>query len=215
VSRTALIVCAAPVAGTDEILRACAPIADLLIAVDGGAGVCVAAGYRPDLVVGDLDSLDVAVATELRSRGVEFVVFPVLKDETDLDLALQQARARGCTEVTITGAFSGRLDHTLAAIGTVARAADLRPVIREPHQTGWMLSADHRDALRVTPKGTTFSVLAITSAATVSISGSHWQLDHAKLGALQSVGVSNTVVGGAGTVHVHSGVALVWTPLTG
>jgi len=185
---------------------------DLVIGVDGGAAICLSAGVLPDLVVGDLDSLDPANATQLRDSGVEFVVFPALKDESDLDLALHQARVRGLSRVVVTGAFSGRLDHTLAAVGSVERAADLWPTIEEPGQRGWVLSASHRHTVRLDPVGACFSVVALAGEATVSIGGAQWVLDEATLATLASLGVGNVITEESASVRVHAGTVLVWMP---
>lgn len=211
-SPTALIVCAAPSPGTDAIVREAAAQADLVIGVDGGAAVCLSAGVRPDAVIGDLDSLAPALADGLRSDGVEFLVFPPHKDRTDLDLALDEVRVRGCTAAIITAAFSARLDHTLAAVGSVSRAAGLRPEIREPGQSGLVLSAAHLSTVTLEPEGVAFSVIAVNGPATVSITGAEWPLDRGDLAELESVGVSNVVSHDHATVVVHSGTILVWTP---
>ncbi|HEY7332024.1 MAG TPA: thiamine diphosphokinase, partial [Candidatus Limnocylindria bacterium] len=44
--------------------------ADLVIAADGGAAFLEAIGRRPDVVVGDLDSIDAALAERLAAAGV-------------------------------------------------------------------------------------------------------------------------------------------------
>ncbi|MCB0200802.1 MAG: thiamine diphosphokinase, partial [Anaerolineae bacterium] len=72
---------------------------DLVIAADGGANWCVAWGWYPDLVVGDMDSIAADVAKQLRDEGVPFVAHPVEKDETDLKLALHAAIDRGADEI--------------------------------------------------------------------------------------------------------------------
>ena len=54
----ALIVCAAPVSGYEAHVLGLAATVDLVLAADGGARLCFAAGVTPDVVVGDLDSLD-------------------------------------------------------------------------------------------------------------------------------------------------------------
>jgi len=212
---TALIVCAARAEGAEDTVRRLAHEVDVVIAVDGGAHTCEDASVRPSVVVGDLDSLDSDTAERLRASGVEFQVFPVLKDETDLELALNEVRQRGVTEVVVTGAFSGRLDHTLAAVGSLMRAADLRPRIEEPDQSGWLLSALHKASARVTPEGATFSAISLGTASVISVEGAQWPLHQHRLDGLSSFGVSNTVVGGAATVTVHSGTVLVMVPRLG
>ena len=88
--------------------------ADQLIAVDGGADAVAAAGLVPSLLIGDMDSITPETRRELETRGVEFVLLEVAKDETDLEAALRLAVDRGAGEITVYGALGGpRLDHLL------------------------------------------------------------------------------------------------------
>ena len=89
---------------------------DLIIAADGGARHCLALGLTPHLVVGDFDSLDDDRLKLLRELGVELVQYPIRKDYTDLELALQHACQRGATEILVLAALGGRWDQTLANV---------------------------------------------------------------------------------------------------
>ena len=87
-----------------------------LICADGGARIALALGLTPEVVVGDLDSLDEAAQARLKAMGCRFVVYPAAKDWTDLELALKLAVQEGATEIVILGALGGRLDQELANI---------------------------------------------------------------------------------------------------
>lgn len=89
--------------------------AGLLVAADGGATKALAAGLAPDLVVGDADSLGPAGLAAVREAGIPVELAAVAKDESDLELAVLAAVARGATRLTILGALGGpRFDHALA-----------------------------------------------------------------------------------------------------
>lgn len=93
----------------------------LVIAADGGARKAAEMGLAPDLVMGDGDSLDESAIEVLRSSGTEVELFPAEKDESDTELAVREAVARGARTIVILGAFGGaRLDHALANIGLLA-----------------------------------------------------------------------------------------------
>ncbi len=87
-----------------------------LICADGGARIALALGLTPDVVVGDLDSLDEAALARLKATGCRLVVYPAAKDWTDLELALKLAVQEVATEIVILGALGGRLDQELANI---------------------------------------------------------------------------------------------------
>src|SRR5581483_5490047 len=89
--------------------------ADLVIAADGGALPLVRAGRRPDIVIGDMDSLDQVTLAGLAEQGAELRRYPREKDETDLELALLHAAALGATAIDVLGALGGRWPSWLAA----------------------------------------------------------------------------------------------------
>ncbi len=85
-----------------------------LLCADGGARTALALGLQPEVVVGDLDSLDEAMQARLRAMGCRMVVYPAAKDWTDLELALRLAVEEGASEIVVMGALGGRLDQQLA-----------------------------------------------------------------------------------------------------
>ena len=87
---------------------------DLLIAADGGARHLLTMGILPEVVIGDLDSLDEEDLTDLVAAGVEVKQYPEDKDETDLELALEYALEKAPASILIIAALGGRLDQTVA-----------------------------------------------------------------------------------------------------
>lgn len=117
-----------------------------LIAADGGAARCLAAGLRPDVVVGDLDSLAESDQARLRAQDVPLRRASRDKDESDLELCLLLARDLGMTHVTVVGAFGLiRPEHTLANLLLLAdpRFDDLGLLIAGHGSRTWRIgSAD-------------------------------------------------------------------------
>ncbi len=102
-----------PRAAIERLLPAGGP--DLVVAADGGALKAAGLGWTPHVVVGDADSLPAAAADELRRSGAEVVIHPVAKNESDTELAMREAIARGAATVLVVGAFGGsRIEHTIA-----------------------------------------------------------------------------------------------------
>jgi thiamine pyrophosphokinase len=89
---------------------------DLIIAADGGASHCASLGLRPDVVIGDLDSLDPDEQHSLREAEIEIIQHPRRKDFTDLELAIQYAKEQGLREIVILGALGARWDQTIANV---------------------------------------------------------------------------------------------------
>jgi thiamine pyrophosphokinase len=105
--------------------------ADLVVGADGGALKALAAGLRPDLVVGDADSLGPTGLAAVGALGISLERAAVAKDESDLELALVAAIARGAGSLAILGALGGpRFDHALANAWLLAHPAlDGRPTV--------------------------------------------------------------------------------------
>lgn len=206
----ALIVGSVRCEGSAGLVRGLASRSDLVVAADGGGRTLAEAGIRPHLLIGDADSVDATTLEAFRDAGVEMVVFPADKDRTDLDLALEAARDRGATDVTVTGAVGGRLDHTLATLGSVLRHIDLRPVIAEPGLTAWVLDPAHRSEVTFTPD-TVVSVMSLKGTSSVSSEGLHWPLDGLDLALFDPRGVSNRPQGDRVTLRISRGTALVTT----
>ena len=94
---------------------------DLLIAADGGTHNCEALGIKPNIIIGDLDSMDPKEIATYRDAGVEVITYPTHKDESDLELSLKYTLAHGFREVIIIGGLGERWDMTLINILLMAK----------------------------------------------------------------------------------------------
>jgi len=185
--------------------------AELVVACDAAGEWCVGLGRDPQLVVGDFDSAASGAVERLRARGVEVVEYPARKDASDLDLAIDAALARGATSVTVTAALTNRLDHTLATLGLALRTpVGVELSFSDPGLEARVLRArgESRVSLDARP-GTLVSVVALTQARGVTLSGLAYPLANASLEALSSLGISNVAVGSRVTVDASQGTLLV------
>lgn len=98
---------------------------DFLVAVDGGMRYATLLGRLPDVIIGDLDSIDPLALSALEAEGTEMLVFEPQKDFTDLELAVREVVARGFNEILLAFGLGGRLDHTLGNLGLLSFARDL------------------------------------------------------------------------------------------
>ncbi len=200
-----LIVASSPDADVLGALRCLPHGTTHVIAADGGADHCVASGVTPDLLIGDLDSIDEQTLAVVRAADVEVLSHPADKEETDLDLALAELRRRDWDgPLVLTGVLGGRLDHTLATLGSLSRAADLSPEVFERDVHVWLLTPGGRSTIRVAEVGATVTVMA-TTQSTVSGDGLRWPLSHTRLRPLDSLGLSNVVESPAAELRCEDG----------
>ena len=96
---------------------------DYIICADGGTRHSLAMGLTPNLVIGDMDSIERGQWLGLEKEGVSIELFPRDKNETDLELAINRAIELGPKQLLIMGALGGRLDQ---ALGNIALLGDIR-----------------------------------------------------------------------------------------
>jgi thiamine pyrophosphokinase len=184
--------------------------ADLVVGADGGAGFLLENGVRPDVVVGDFDSLPAGRLAELEAAGVELVRHPVRKDRTDGELAVDEARRRGAGELVLAGAL-GALDHTLGHLAVLRRleAAGVPARMVSPHLTCGVLLPPQRTGLDA-PAGTRVSLVPLGTDAVVSLRGFAYPLSRGRLPADACLGLGNSVTeSGRSAVTLHQGVVAV------
>ncbi|MGD1995662.1 MAG: thiamine diphosphokinase [Anaerolineae bacterium] len=181
----------------------------LIIAVDGGAIHAQAAGAIPDVAIGDLDSLDVELRTQLETEGTRFIPHPPAKDETDLELALLYAAQEGADEILILAALGGRLDQTFANVLLLSHPAlaEIQVRIIERNQTAFLILDQ---AIIEGKPGDTVSLIPLGGDAhgVTADKGLKWPLHDETLHFGLARGVSNVLLGRQARVRVREGILL-------
>ena len=181
---------------------------DLVICADGGASNALALGLQPQVVIGDLDSLDSNLQAQLEASGCQVLAHPAHKDETDLELALYYAIEHGVDEILILGALGGRIDQTLANVLLLA-LPELRSVkvkIIDGRQEVFLI---RDEALIEGQVGDTLSLLPLTEEVTgIYTEGLEYPLENGTLYLGPALGVSNTLTAPQARVRMGQGLLL-------
>lgn len=175
---------------------------DLIIAADSGYKNAISLGARPDILLGDLDSLD----REDIPKDIELLQVPAEKDFTDTQLAVDTALKKGATEIVIIGGLSGRLDHTLSNLSILedlnkkrihALITDGFNRVRYINSTSTLVA---RSGYRY------LSLLCLSEKVKgVSVEGCKYTLSNAKLTRDFQFAVSNEIVGNCALISVRKG----------
>jgi len=180
---------------------------DLLIAADGGALHCLAAGLWPGTMIGDLDSISPSQVQDLISHGTQILEYPRDKDQTDLELALSYAVQQGVKEIIFLGLLGGRLDQSLANLLLLTRDEwnDLHFVISDQPDSAYLIRDNQKFTLEGNP-GDIVSLIPITGTVSdVTTHGLRWQLDSAEFRRGNTLSVSNEMVEKFATIQIGSG----------
>jgi thiamine pyrophosphokinase len=181
----------------------------LVIAADGGLLKAAAAGVKPDVVVGDFDSVPAGAVEAAEADGVEVIRYPTSKDESDTELAVREAIRRGATEVEIAGALGGqRIDHTLANLLLLA-SVDIGGSLAIVDGPVTVRVIGPRGPERLELRGAAgdlVSLLALSdSVVGVTTDGLAYPLKSATLKQGPTLGLSNELAGERASVSVERG----------
>jgi thiamine pyrophosphokinase len=198
-----------------EAARALLREGDYLLAADGGANHLYQMGILPNMVVGDLDSIDEDVLHELIASEVEIAQYPENKDETDLELALRTSIEIGATSILIVGALGGRLDQSLASLSLLSDPVLARYQIRldDGEQVAYFCreAALNQEQVEIQGRsGDTVSLIPWGGVVEkVTTKGLQWALCSESLYPGKTRGISNVLVDSTASIEIGSGLLLV------
>lgn len=177
---------------------------DFIIAADGGYRYLLSANIKPDIVIGDFDSLDKIPQCE------NIIKLNPVKDITDMNAAVDIGIEKGYSEFVIYGALGGRFDHSLANIqliahlsqnGKKAKICDGKTVITAVTDGKISLDSSYKGYISV------FSHSDVCE--NVSISGLKYTLENATLKNMFPLGVSNEFTGADSEIVIGKGTAII------
>lgn len=177
---------------------------DLVIAADAGLNSLKKLGVEPDIAVGDFDSLGFLPVCK------EVIKHPVMKDDTDMLLAVKTGFERGYSRFMLYGGAGERPDHTFANYQTLTYIAE--------HGGIGFLSLKGFTAAVIANGGLEFSrglrgeisVFSLSEKALgVALKGLLYPLENAELSYGFPLGVSNEFTDEAAGVKVADGTVLV------
>ncbi|GIV97326.1 MAG: thiamine pyrophosphokinase [Herpetosiphonaceae bacterium] len=194
----------------DTDISAFRPLVDcaqLRIAADGGARYLLALGVRPDLVIGDLDSLPEELLAALADQGTQIERHPAEKEETDLELALLRAVEQGASRMIVLAALGGRHDQHLANLLLLAHPQLQRREVMILDGS-WEIRLISESVEITGRPGEIVSLLPLGTAHGVTTEGLYYPLRDESLLLGPARGVSNILLGERARIIVREG--LLW-----
>jgi thiamine pyrophosphokinase len=191
---------------------------DYLIAADGGVKRVLKLGLIPNAVIGDFDSTPLSLQKKLikMCKGLinqtpTLIKYPVKKDKTDFELAVDLALEKKCQEIIIFGIFGDRIDHFIANIFLLAKIQtenkSIKIKIVEADKEIYILDKKIVINGRI---GDEVSLIPISKKLKgVVTDGLEYQLDNEPLFFGSTRGVSNVLNKTSAKIEVADGIALV------
>lgn len=187
---------------------------DFVIAADAGYLTLKKHGIIPNMIIGDMDSIEEAGVSfqNVIAPGypIEVCKLPAEKDDTDMLAAIRKGLEKGYRNFAILGATGGRIDHTIANIQCLTFLS----------KQGCRACLYGRDSeLQVVTNGSIsfpaiqagmIAVFSMGDAAKgVCLTGLKYPLENAIITNEFPIGVSNEFIGNPSSITVKEGSLLI------
>ena len=180
-----------------EYIKSCLRNDDFIVFCDSGLKHLESLRVNPGLIVGDFDSHDNP------HLGVETIVLPCEKDDTDTVFAVKEAIKRGFDDFLLIGVVGARLDHTLGNVSSLLYLDSLG-------KKGYIID-DYSEMEIVSNKPayiensfSFFSLLNISGTAKrVTIKNAKYPLNDGEISCEYQYGISNEVVGEIAEISIR------------
>lgn len=184
---------------------------DFILCADGGIRHLMAVGAIPHLLIGDLDSVDEIGLDYINKNNIKLLKYPVMKDETDTELALDYLIDKGFDDITLVGVTGSRMDHTLSNIfllkslnhkGVKGKIVDANNIIY--YSNNYIKLKREEDSYT--------SVIPLSNnGVVVTLQGFLFPLENHMIRFGSSLGVSNKIISEYGIVKIIEGECLIIT----
>jgi len=199
----ALIVCAGD-KPSNELFFSEYNSADFTIAVDGGSRVFYKHNLLPDLMLGDMDSLEEEIVSFFASKGVEIKKYRPEKDLTDTAIAVEYIIKEKFDKAALLGCTGSRFDHQFANVVLLKKMVDnnIEGIIKDNNNEIFLINKS-----KLLYKGRKYvSFFALDERVTgLTLEGFKYPLSSHELSRGDVLCTSNEIIGEWGKVRFREG----------
>lgn len=182
---------------------------EFILCADGGIRHLMKVNAIPHLLIGDLDSVYETGLDYINKNHIKVVKHPVMKDETDTELAIDYLIDKGFDEITLVGVTGSRMDHTLSNILLLKRLNDkgIKGELIDGFNTIYFIDKE----LKLKKEKDFYTSVIPTSneGAIVTLQGFLYPLDNHHIQFGSTLGVSNQIVEDYGIIKIIEGECLI------
>lgn len=180
-----------------------------LIGADSGANCLYRYNIKPDLLVGDFDSIDQEILDYFKKSNCVIDVYPTEKDFTDTEIAVRKAISTKPNEIVLLGCTGSRIDHLLGNIGMLKICLEnsVNSCIKDDNNNIMLFDAS---TLLNGVIGEIFSVQSYGDEIIgLTIEGAKYSLDNYNLKIGESITISNEFVKPQVKLKFKSGTLMI------
>jgi len=148
---------------------------DFIVAVDSGAEHAYKLFLKPDLIIGDLDSIDKKIYDRVTKDKIEIIEYKVDKDYTDFEIALKHVINMEIKDITVIGGEYGDIDHLFGSLFTINKLHKDQNILWIHGEQNILFPNSENIEIGVNKN---FSVLPFSDLINLTISGAEWNLEN-------------------------------------
>ena len=183
-----------------------------IIAVDHGLMAADRLNLPLNHIVGDFDSVSEHILQKYKDSIVPIKTFPMEKDKTDTQIAIEMALSHKAASIHLIGATGSRLDHTLANLHLLLLPLEKQvPACILDTNNKIYLKRESFTLQRKKQHGTYVSFLPFHSDVYgLTLEGFKYPLDRIHLAAGESLCISNEIIEEEAVVSFTKGILAVF-----
>jgi len=176
---------------------------NFVVGVDSGTDYLYKLFLIPNLIIGDLDSINPKTLDRAKKDNTEILDFEVDKDKTDFELTLEYLKNNDYKNITIIGGESGDLDHLFGNLLSIAAFHNKENI--EWKQSNQNIIFPESELIN-TESGKYFSLVPLSNLIGVSIDGARWNIKNESIQYGSTKTLRNITSGDTLKIRVDSGV---------
>lgn len=181
---------------------------DFIACADSGINIVRKMGYVPNLLIGDMDSLNHELLNSSDLKSMEIIELNPDKDYSDTYHAIDALRERGVKQLTVLGALGSRADHSLSNIFTLEHFIDSMKI----------KFIDGQNSIELYKKGEFeidkdnyeyLSIFCLSDQCKFSVEDVKYEVHEFENSRSNPIGLSNEILGEKAKLIIHHGIVIV------
>ena len=174
-----------------------------IIGVDGGTKHLFDRSITPDVVLGDLDSIEPLLLERIKSMNIDLIRYESNKDMSDFELSLKNIEKPGEKNIFLIGGEEGEVDHLFSIFSLLS-------TFKYTENLTWFYQEKtilfRKNITIKIKKGRNFSVIPITNIKSLTITGAEWELNQEDIRAGSSKTLRNLSKSDTISIDCESGL---------